>query len=212
MITLTSYVCGRWQEGRPPLRPLHDPTTEEAIAQCGSGGIDFGAAARWAREQGGPALRALGLARRAALLKELSAAIHAKREELIEIGVRNGGNTRGDAKFDIDGATGTLAAYAALGAKLGANLGDGNVLPDGEGIQLGRTARYWGQHVKVPRLGLAVHVNAFNFPSWGQAEKMACALLAGVPVLEKPGTPTAWLAWRIGQIVVESGLLPAGAY
>ena len=124
------------------------------------------------------------------------------------MGAINGGNTRGDAKFDIDGATGTLAAYASFGKRLG----DRPFLTDGDGMQLGRTARFWGQHVRVPRRGVAVHINAFNFPAWGMMEKAACALLAGVPVIEKPGTSTALIAWRVAQIVVESGLVPEGAF
>ena len=147
-------------------------------------------------------------AERAAMLKGLSAAIHEAREELIDMGAVNGGNTRGDAKFDIDGATGTLAAYASFGKRLG----DRPFLTDGDGMQLGRTARFWGQHVRVPRRGVAVHINAFNFPAWGMMEKAACALLAGVPVIEKPGTSTALIAWRVAQIVVDSGLVPEGAF
>ncbi|MBM3976085.1 MAG: 3,4-dehydroadipyl-CoA semialdehyde dehydrogenase [Planctomycetes bacterium] len=208
MQTLSSYVLGRWQTGSGAPTLLYNPATEEPLAQCGTGGVDMAAVLRHAREQGGPALRALGFRRRGELLLGLSQALHAKREELIELSVANGGNTRGDAKFDIDGATGTLAYYAGLAKALP----EGNVLPDGAGIQLGRTARYWGQHVHVPRPGVAVHINAFNFPAWGMLEKMACALLAGMPVVEKPGTPSALVAWRIAEVLVESKLLPEGSY
>lgn len=208
MITCKSWVLGAWHEGTGEPAVLVNPATEEALAHVDSTGVDFGAVARYARETGGPALRAMGFRERGKLLKGLSAALHEYREELIELSIANGGCTRGDAKFDIDGATGTLAAYAAF-AK---GLPDGNVLPDGDGIQLGRTPRFWGQHVRVPREGVAVHVNAFNFPAWGMCEKMACALLAGVPVIEKPGTPTALVAFRCAEILVESGLLPDGAF
>ncbi|MCA8940989.1 MAG: 3,4-dehydroadipyl-CoA semialdehyde dehydrogenase, partial [Planctomycetes bacterium] len=206
--TLTSYVCGAWHTGTGTPRPLFNPTTDEQLAVCDSTGIDFAKVAAHARDIGGPALRAVGFATRAGWLKQLANAIHEHREELVELATKNGGNTRGDAKFDIDGATGTLAAYASFGK----HLPDTNVLVDGDGVQLGRTARYWGQHVRVPRLGVAVHINAFNFPAWGAAEKMACALLAGIPVIEKPGTPSALVAWRMAQIVVESGVLPEGAF
>src|SRR6185503_15723265 len=91
-------------------------------------------------------------------------------------------------------------------------LGERPYFADGEQVQLGRTPRFSGQHVWVPKPGIAVHVNAFNFPAWNQGEKMACALLAGMPVLEKPGTPTALVAWRLAKIVVESKLLPEGAF
>jgi len=208
MQTLESYVAGRWHAGDAKPAVLSNPTTGEALAQVDSSGIDFAEVVRHGREVGGPALRAMGFAERGKLLKALAAAIHEHREELIELGTRNGGNTRGDAKFDIDGATGTLAAYAHY-AK---SLGDDGYLLDGDGIQLGRTARFWGQHVRVPRLGVAVHINAFNFPAWGMMEKAACSLLAGVPVIEKPGTSTALMAWRIAQITVESGILPEGSF
>jgi oxepin-CoA hydrolase/3-oxo-5,6-dehydrosuberyl-CoA semialdehyde dehydrogenase len=208
MQTLSSYLVDRWHTGSGAPTLLYNPATEEPLAQCGTGGLDLAAAVRHAREVGGPALRALGFHKRGELLFGLSQAIHAKREELIELAVANGGNTRGDAKFDVDGAFGTLAYYANLAKALP----DGNVLPDGDGIQLGRTARYWGQHVLVPRHGVAVHINAFNFPAWGMLEKVACALLAGMPVIEKPGTPSALVAWRIAQILVDSKLLPAGSY
>lgn len=208
MQRLSSYCLGAWHAGGPNTATLHDPTTDEAVAECSTEGIDFAAVVRHGREVGGPALRAMTFAERGALLKALSAAIHEHREELIGIGCKDGGNTRGDAKFDIDGATGTLAAYAHF-AK---GLGEAPYLTDGEQVQLGRTKRFQGAHIRVPRTGVAVHINAFNFPAWGMMEKLACSILAGVPVIEKPGTPTAYLAWRVAEITVESGLLPEGAY
>jgi len=208
MTTLQSHVCGRWETGSGSAKDLFNPATEEVLGRVHQGGIDLGAALQFARSKGLPALGALGFPGRAALLKALSTALHEARDELIDLSTRNGGNTRGDAKFDLDGATGTLAYYANLGATLPA----GNLLPDGEGVQLGRTPRFWGQHVHTVRPGVAVHINAFNFPAWGMAEKMACALLAGVPVIEKAGTPSAMLAHRIAQIVVEKQLLPEGAF
>jgi len=208
MQTLESYVLGAWSAGDGPTRDLGNPTTGATMAQVRDGGHDLAAVVRYGGDVGGPALRAMTFGERGRMLKELSAALHEHREELIELAVQNGGNTRGDAKFDIDGATGTLAAYAHFSK----SLPDTPYLLDGEGTQLGRTARYWGQHVLTPRLGVAVHINAFNFPGWGMFEKAACAWLAGVPVIEKPGTPTALLAWRMGQIVVDSGLVPEGAF
>jgi len=208
MQTLQSYVQGRWHTGQGKPAVLFNPTTEEPLAECNTDGIDFAAMLAYGRETGGTALRALTYRERGECLKALSAAIHEHREELIEVAILNGGNTRGDAKFDLDGATGTLAAYAHF-AK---GLPDSPFLPDGDGIQLGRTARFWGRHVRVPRPGVALHINAFNFPGWGMMEKAACALLAGVPVVEKPGTPTALIAWRIAQITVESGVLPEGSF
>ncbi|MFT5462472.1 MAG: 3,4-dehydroadipyl-CoA semialdehyde dehydrogenase, partial [Planctomycetota bacterium] len=208
MQTLSSYVLGSWKEASGDLSTLVNPTNEEAIATCGTDGIDMQAVLRYGREIGGPALRALTFAERGGLLKSLSKAIHEQREELIELSIQCSGTTRGDAKFDLDGGTGTLSSYAFF-AK---SLPDKRFLPDGEGTQLGRTARFWGEHISVPREGVAIHINAFNFPVWNMCEKMACALLAGVPVVEKPGTATSYLAWRTAQIIVESGVLPEGAF
>jgi oxepin-CoA hydrolase/3-oxo-5,6-dehydrosuberyl-CoA semialdehyde dehydrogenase len=207
MLTLRSFVQDRWVEGQGALATLVNPATEEPLAQAGTSGIDFGAALQHARDVGGPALRALTYAQRGELIKGWSRAIHAKRDELIELAMKNGGNTRGDAKFDIDGAIGTLAHYADLAAQLGA----ARALRDGEPVQLGRTARYAGMHVFVPREGVAVHINAFNFPAWGTAEKAATALLAGMPVVTKPATSTAVVAHRMVELAVEGKLLPPGA-
>ena len=208
MQTLQSYIAGQWQTGQGEGTALENAATGETVARCSTEGLDLGAAVRHAREVGGLALRKMTFAERAEMLKGLSGAIHEIREELISMGARNGGNTRGDAKFDIDGATGTLAAYAALGK----DLGDRKFMTDGDGLQLGRTGRFWGQHIRTPRQGVAVHINAFNFPAWGMFEKMACALLAGVPVIEKPGSATALIAWRCAQVAVESGLVPEGGF
>lgn len=208
METLTSYVLGEWRAGDGAATALFNPTTEETIGQVRHGGYDPARVLAFARETGGTALRAMTFGERAAALKALSKAIYSKRDELLDLSIRAAGTTRGDAKFDIDGATGTLAAYAAYGEALGSR----RWLVDGDGVQLGRTPRFWGEHVLMPRLGAAFHVNAFNFPAWNMLEKAACALLAGTPVIEKPGTPTAMVAWRIAQIIAESGVLPKGAF
>src|SRR5512134_367237 len=207
MQQLSSYVGGRWVQGGGAGQTLVNPATEEPIATASSDGVDLAAALDYARRTGGPALRALSFAERGALLKGMADALQGERDELLELGVRNCGNTRSDAKFDVDGAIATLLAYAELGTQLGA----GRFLVDGEGLQLGRSPRFHGQHVSVPRHGVAVHINAFNFPAWGLAEKAAAALLAGMPVLSKPATATAMLAQRAMQVIVEKKVLPAGA-
>jgi 3,4-dehydroadipyl-CoA semialdehyde dehydrogenase len=207
MRTLRSYVGGRWVEGTGPLDTLVNPATEEPLARAGAGGIDRKAALDFARTKGGPALRALTFAERGALLKAVCDALTAHRDELLDLSVTSGGNTRGDAKFDVDGASFTLAAYAEIGK----GLGDARVLADGEGIALGRSPRFHGQHIAVPRHGVAVHINAFNFPAWGLFEKAAVALLAGVPVVTKPATSSAILAHRAVEILVEKAILPEGA-
>lgn len=208
MQRLQSFVLGEWRTGTGAAATLVNPSTEEPLAELHSGAADPREVLEFARREGGPALRAMTFGERAALLKSLSAVLHEHRDALIELSIVNAGTTRSDAKFDIDGATGTLAAYAHFGVSLGSQ----RILVDGEGTQLGRSPRFWGQHVLVPRLGAALHVNAFNFPAWNMMEKAACALLAGTPVIEKPGTPTALVAWRIAQIVAQAQILPKGAY
>ncbi|AKU98971.1 Aldehyde dehydrogenase [Labilithrix luteola] len=206
MIELGSYVSGTWIKGKGKAAELVNPATEEVLAVTSTEGLDFGAAIAFARDKGGPALRAMTFTQRGEMLRAMSRAIHAKRDELLNLAQANGGNTRGDAKFDVDGAIGTLAAYADLAQELG----DTHVLVDGDGIQLGRSARLFGQHVSLPREGVAVHVNAFNFPAWGLAEKAATALLAGMPVISKPATSTALVTHRIVEILVAEKLMPEG--
>ena len=205
---LKSWVQDRWVAGEASGNAtLYNPSTEETVAEGSTAGIDMGAAAEHARTVGGPALRELTFAQRGGALRGWVRAVHAHRDELIGLAIANGGNTRSDAKFDIDGAIATLTHYADLGTQLGSL----KVLRDGEPVQLGRTSRYAGVHVLVPRDGVAVHINAFNFPAWGTAEKAATALLAGMPVISKPATSTALVAFRLAELAVESGALPPGA-
>src|SRR5918994_1465643 len=207
MSQLRSYVGGRWVAGTGAPHTLLNPATEEPLAQASSEGIDLQAALQYARATGGPALRALSFAERGAALKGIADAMQGERDALLELGIANGGNTRSDAKFDVDGAIATLLAYSEFASSLGAK----RFLVDGEGVQLGRSARFHGQHISVPRHGVAVHINAFNSPAWGFAEKAAVALLAGMPVLSKPATSSAMVAHRIMELVVEKKLLPEGA-
>ena len=207
MLQLRSFLGGQWVAGSGSPQTLLNPATEEPLASAASGGLDLRGALGYARTTGGPALRALTFAERGALLKAMADAIQGERDRLLELGIANGGNTRSDAKFDVDGAIGTLLEYSEISRTLGAR----KFLVDGEGIQLGRSARFHGQHIAVPRHGVAVHVNAFNFPAWGFAEKAAVALLAGVPVLSKPATSSAMVAHRIMEILAEKKILPEGA-
>lgn len=206
MHVLRSYLCDTWQAGGPPSSKLFDAVSGEPCAETSTHGLDLRAAMAHARRVGGPSLRALTFAQRGALLKGMSEVIHAHRDALIEVS-RQGGTTRGDAKFDIDGAAGTLAYYAGLGR----SLGERTILLDGESEPILRSKRFVGQHVLVPRHGVAVHLNAFNFPAWGMAEKAATALLSGVPVVTKPATATALLAVRIVELWIDAHLLPPGA-
>jgi oxepin-CoA hydrolase/3-oxo-5,6-dehydrosuberyl-CoA semialdehyde dehydrogenase len=205
MQLLASYLAGQWSTGSGARIPLVNPATEAVLAEVAGGGHDLAAAFLYARSVGARNLGKLTFAERGALLGALAKAISGAREELLALAIANGGNTRGDAKFDIDGGAITLSHYAELGAKLGSV----KLLGDGEPIQVGRTARMGGQHVWTRLAGAAVHINAFNFPVWGLCEKLGCALLAGMPTITKPATATALVAHRVMQLC--EPLLPPGA-
>ncbi len=207
METLESYVYGTWHEATSGFRPLVNPSTGEEIGRASSEGVDFGKVLEHAREVGGPALRAMTFGERAGLVKAMSKVVRECRDELLELSRINGGTTPGDGSFDVDGASGTLAYYGAIGRALG----DRKLLVEDDGVQLAKTEGFWGRHGLVPRHGVAVHVNAFNFPAWGLAEKAACAVLGGVPLVTKPATATALVAARIVARIVEASILPEGA-
>ncbi|MCB9652083.1 MAG: 3,4-dehydroadipyl-CoA semialdehyde dehydrogenase [Deltaproteobacteria bacterium] len=208
MQKIESHLAGEWCSGTSEGAALVNPATEEVVATSSTDGLDFAKGLAFAREEGGAALRKMTFAERGELLQRMSDALQAEREPLIDSAIVNGGCTRGDAKFDVDGAIGVLAYYARLGKELG----DVRVLPDGEGMALARGARFWGQHVWLPRRGVAVLVNAFNFPSWGFAEKAACSILGGMPVVTKPATSTALTSYLCTKAIVEQAKLPAGVY
>lgn len=207
MTKLKSYLCGEWREGAGEGEALLNPATEDVLAHATADALDRKEALDFARLQGGPALMALTFKQRAELVQKTAALLQKNRDELIGLAMSNGGNTRSDAKFDVDGAIATLQAYAETGAALG----DKRLLVDGEAIQLGRAPRLVGQHVLTTRHGVAVHVNAFNFPAWGLAEKAAVALLAGMPVLTKPATSSALVAHRLFELLVEAQIWPKGS-
>lgn len=200
MQTLQSYVAGAWTAGSGPAQSLVNPATEEIVAETSAAGLDLAGALDHARGEGGRALRAMTLGERAEILAEMAKRIHDRRDELLEVAMVNGGNTRSDAKFDVDGASGTLAHYAALGK----TLGDARFLIDGETEQLGISPRLAGRHAWLPRHGVALLINAFNFPAWGFGEKAACALLAGMPIMLKPATSTAHVAHRIMELCADA--------
>ncbi|MCA9602265.1 MAG: aldehyde dehydrogenase family protein, partial [Myxococcales bacterium] len=207
MVELQSHLAGKWSPGSGKTTTLRNPATGADVATLHAEGHDLAAAYRFAREVGGPKLRAMTFRERGAVLKAMSGALHGERDRLIEASMENAGTTRSDAKFDIDGAIGTLAYYAGVAE----SLGDRTFLVDGEGIQLTRSPRFFGFHIAVPLEGVAVHINAFNFPAWGLAEKASVALLAGMPVISKPATATALLTFRCMELFVQKGVLPEGA-
>lgn len=204
---LESYVAGRWQAGTGVGAPVADAGTGATVARVSSTGVDSAAAVRWARDVGGPALRALTFPERAALVKAVAGVLSEAKEELYALSARTGA-TRRDSAVDIDGGIGTLAVYASKGRK---ELPGGQVLPEGEMEQLSRGGSFVGHHMLNPLRGVAVQINAYNFPVWGPAEKLAPALLAGVPSIVKPATPTAYLTELMVRRVIEAGVLPDGA-
>ena len=204
---LESYVSGGWVTPEDEGSPIADAVTGDEVARVSSAGVDTGAAVDFARRVGGAALRALTFPQRAELVKAVATTLTAAREELYELSARSGA-TRRDSAVDIDGAIGTLGVFASKGRK---ELPDGRVLVEGDVEPLGREGTFVGQHVLTPRRGVAVQINAFNFPVWGPAEKLAPALLAGVPSIVKPAGPTAYLTELAIRRVIETGVLPDGA-
>jgi len=207
MKELQSYLGGAWVSGDGAPTEVVNPSTGEALATLRSMG-GLAEAVEYARTVGGKNLRAMTLPQRGEMLKALAKLLHEHREELLELSVVSGGNTRGDAKFDVDGATGVLGTYAYL-AK---SLGEGPWISVSDPVEVMRGSKIKAQDVLVPRHGVAIHINAFNFPAWGMVGKLAVALLAGMPVLSKPATSTVALAARIGEIIVDSKILPEGAF
>jgi oxepin-CoA hydrolase/3-oxo-5,6-dehydrosuberyl-CoA semialdehyde dehydrogenase len=207
MQALQSHVSGQWQTPAGDGVTVSDATTGEAVATVSSQGVDFAAALDYGRKVGGPTLRGLTFRQRAELLGALAAAISERKEELYALSSATGA-TRSDSWLDIEGGTGVLAVYASKGRK---ELPDATFLVDGATEMLAKDGSFGGVHLRVSKEGVAVLVNAFNFPVWGMLEKMAPALLAGVPVLVKPATPTAYLAEAAFRIIVDAGVLPPGA-
>ncbi|MFR9728453.1 phenylacetic acid degradation bifunctional protein PaaZ [Saccharopolyspora sp. MS10] len=204
---MPSYVRGRWQSPADAGEVLADAVTGEVVARISAAGIDRAGALEHGRTVGGPALRELTFHQRAALLKALASHLREHREELHALSARTGA-TLGDSKFDVDGGIGVLFSYSSKGRR---ELPDGHVLLDGPPEPLGKGGTFLAQHIGTPLRGVAVQINAFNFPVWGPLEKFAPAFLAGVPSLIKPASRTAYLTHRLVELVVESGLLPEGS-
>src|SRR6266536_1231624 len=207
MTVLRSYVGGAWTGPADGGRPVLDAVTGEEVARVSSTGIDLAAALDYGRSSGGPALRELTFHQRAALLKSLGQLLREHRQELYALSARTGA-TLGDSKFDVDGGIGVLLSYASRAKR---ELPNDTILTEGTVEPLGKGGTFVGQHILTPLLGVAVQINAFNFPVWGPLEKFAPAFIAGVPSLVKPATQTAYLTARLVELMVDSGLLPDGA-
>ncbi len=207
MTLLRSYVSGSWTTGAGEGRPVADAVTGAEVARVSADGLDMAGALDYGRTVGGPALRELTFHQRAGLLKSLGSLLREHRDELYALSARTGA-TLGDAKFDVDGGIGVLLGYASKARR---ELPNDTVYLDGAVEPLGKSGQFVGQHIMTSRLGVAVQVNAFNFPVWGPLEKFAPAFLAGVPSLIKPASQTAYLTARLIEVMVSSGLLPEGS-
>ncbi|MGO8961878.1 MAG: phenylacetic acid degradation bifunctional protein PaaZ [Streptosporangiaceae bacterium] len=207
MTLLRSYLGGNWIAGAGQGRPVLDAVTGAEVARISAAGLDMAGALEYGRSVGGPALRELTFHQRAGLLKALGSQLREHRDELYALSARTGA-TLGDSKFDVDGGIGVLLGYASKARR---ELPNDTVYLDGVVEPLGKAGQFAGQHIMTSLRGVAVQVNAFNFPVWGPLEKFAPAFLAGVPSLIKPASQTAYLTARLVELMLAAGLLPAGS-
>ncbi|HEY0445363.1 MAG TPA: phenylacetic acid degradation bifunctional protein PaaZ [Allosphingosinicella sp.] len=206
-INLLNYAKDGWVAASGNLAEVHSAVTGEVVATTGSHGLDFKAMLDHARNVGGPALRQLTFHERAWMLKDLANAIMARKEELYELSYSTGA-TRNDGWIDIEGGAGTLFSFSSKGRR---ELPNQRILVDGAMEPLSKSGSFVGQHVWTSLQGVAVHINAFNFPVWGMLEKLGPTLLAGVPAIVKPASATGYLAEAAFRIMIEAGVLPNGA-
>ncbi|MFG6081934.1 phenylacetic acid degradation bifunctional protein PaaZ [Paracoccus litorisediminis] len=204
---LESYVCGRWTPGAKDGQTLLDAATGDAVALIDSTGLDFAGSLTYGREVAGPKLRAMSFHDRAAMLKALGQALMGMKEEFYTESLKTGA-TRTDGWIDIEGGIGTMLTFASKGRR---ELPNTRVLTDGDVEVLSKDSTFSAQHILTPLQGVAVHINAYNFPIWGMLEKIAPTLLAGVPCLVKPASQTAYLTELMVRRIVETGILPDGA-
>ncbi|MBU3677389.1 MAG: aldehyde dehydrogenase family protein, partial [Chitinophagaceae bacterium] len=206
MITLENYAEGRWIKPSGKTDTLFNAITGEALYEAGSAGLDFDAMMRYARQVGSPALRKMTFHERGRMLKALAMHLLTKKEKFYQISAYTGA-TRIDSWVDIEGGIGNLFANASLRK----NFPDETYYVDGNAVPLSKRNTFIGHHIMVPKQGVAIHINAFNFPVWGMLEKIAVNLLAGVPAIVKPATLTSFLTEAVFKEIIASGILPAGA-
>ncbi len=204
--TIQSYIGGRWQ-GAEAATALRSAIDGKTISHTHAESIDFAEAVEHARRKGLPALMALDFQERALLLKALAKYLMEHKEQLYAVSAHTGA-TKVDSWIDIDGGAGTLFAYASIGSN---ELPSGNLVHEGPAFPLGKKGGFSGTHVLVPRGGLAVHINAFNFPIWGLLEKFAPSFLAGMPCIGKPASATSYLTEAAMRLIVQSNILPEGS-
>ncbi|HHJ50500.1 MAG TPA: phenylacetic acid degradation bifunctional protein PaaZ [Phaeodactylibacter sp.] len=203
---LKNYILGKWESPRGEKLPQYDAITGELIGYCGHEGVDFEAVLDYGRRVGGSALRQMTFRERGLMLKKLALYLHGIRKKYYPLSYRTGA-TKTDSWIDIDGGIGTLFAYASLRRQLP----DKPFYVEGDTIGLSKGGSFIGHHILLPRQGIAVHINAFNFPIWGMLEKLAPTLLAGMPALVKPSELSSFLAEAMVKDIVESGILPEGS-
>ncbi|MEO0400806.1 MAG: phenylacetic acid degradation bifunctional protein PaaZ [Pseudomonadota bacterium] len=202
-----SFAAGQWIAPGTTARPIESAITGEVIGQAGNDALDVQAMRAFARDVGGPGLRALTFHDRARMLKALALHLRTHRQTLYDLSFDTGA-TQADHLIDIDGGIGTMLVFASKGRR---EMPDGHIYLDGATEQLGRSGQFVGRHICTPLQGVALHINAFNFPVWGMLEKLAPTLLAGMPAIIKPATATSYVTEACVRLVIDSGLLPDGA-
>src|SRR6266404_2656439 len=204
---LQSYAQGEWVTGTGRAAELLHAVTGERVAESTSEGLDFKGMLEYARRVGGPKLRAMTFHQRARMLKAMAQHLMAGKEELYQVSAGTGA-TKADSWIDIEGGIGTFFAYASQGRR---EFPDETFYVDGSVERISKGGSFLARHLCVPLEGVAVHINAFNFPCWGMLEKLAPTFLAGMPAIVKPATATAYLTELIVRRIVESRILPEGA-
>lgn len=202
-----SYLQGEWWAPDAAGAPVRDASTGETVAVVSIAGADIRGAIEYGRTVGQAALGALTFHERALKLKELAQYLNGRRDELYVVSAKSGA-TRGDSMVDIDGGIGVLFTFGSKGRR---ELPNANLVIDGPPEVLSKDGSFIGQHIYTRLPGVAVQINAFNFPVWGMLEKFAPAFLAGVPTIVKPATPTVYVAEAAVRAIVESGILPEGS-
>lgn len=203
---LENYAQGRWMAGEGDGQALYNAITGDVINTASSKGLDFGAMLEYARKTGGPKLRKLTFHERGRMLKALAMHLQSKKEEFYKISWATGA-TRADSWVDIEGGIGNLFSYASLRRQFP----DEPFCVEGDIAKLSKNGTFIGHHICVPKEGVAIHINAFNFPVWGMLEKVAVNWLAGVPAVVKPATVTSFLTEAVAREIIASGILPEGA-
>ncbi|MBV1865670.1 MAG: phenylacetic acid degradation bifunctional protein PaaZ [Rhodobacteraceae bacterium] len=207
LLQVNSFAKGQWIAPDQGARAIEDAVTGQVFAQAGNGALDVQGMLSYARDVGGPALRAMTFHDRARMLKALALHIGKNKQALYDLSFKTGA-TQSDHMIDVDGGIGTMFVFAAKGRR---EMPDGQIYVDGEVEGLSRSGTFSGQHICTPLQGVAVHINAFNFPVWGMLEKLAPTLLAGVPAIVKPATATCYVTELCVKIMLDSGILPTGA-